>query len=164
MRLAHEEGLMSVTAEVVSFNPRDHAAVAVTAIYEGGRSFTGYGYADKERDKMLAVAMLELAQSRALARALRFGGQGMEYTGAEEVSHIQEGDGSPVPSRPSPPTPSSVSGGPTDKQLALIRSLREQLALMTGQPVNPPSPKTAKAASEMIENMQAEVKRFDGGA
>ena len=31
---------------------------------------------------------MELAETRAIARALRFGGIGVEYTGAEEVSHV----------------------------------------------------------------------------
>jgi hypothetical protein len=36
----------------------------------------------------LADSLVELAETRAIARALRFGGIGVEYTGAEEVSHV----------------------------------------------------------------------------
>lgn len=36
--------------------------------------------------------MIELAETRSIARALRFAGYGLEYAGAEEVSHVQNGD------------------------------------------------------------------------
>jgi hypothetical protein len=37
------------------------------------------------------VAILELAETRAIARSLRFAGYGVEYCSAEEVSHLENG-------------------------------------------------------------------------
>ncbi|MGO9571871.1 MAG: hypothetical protein ACLP5H_30470, partial [Desulfomonilaceae bacterium] len=48
----------------------------------------GYGTANNQRDERLAESLVELAETRSIARALRFAGYGMEYTGAEEVSHV----------------------------------------------------------------------------
>jgi len=45
----------------------------------------------------LALSLLELAETRCIARALRFAGYGVEMTGAEEISHLLDngnGDGS----------------------------------------------------------------------
>ncbi len=43
---------------------------------------------DAERRSKLADSLVELAETRAIARALRFGGVGCESTSAEEVSHM----------------------------------------------------------------------------
>jgi hypothetical protein len=47
--------------------------------------------ASLERDQQIAPAILELAETRAIARSLRFAGYGVEYCSAEEVSHLQNG-------------------------------------------------------------------------
>ena len=48
----------------------------------------GYGTANSQRDTRLAESLVELAETRSIARALRFAGFGLEFTGAEEVSHV----------------------------------------------------------------------------
>ena len=50
--------------------------------------FVGYGTANSQRDTRLAESLVELAETRSIARALRFAGFGLEFTGAEEVSHV----------------------------------------------------------------------------
>ena len=49
--------------------------------------------ASVQRDEKIAPAILELAETRAIARALRFAGYGVEYCSAEEVSHLGNGNG-----------------------------------------------------------------------
>jgi hypothetical protein len=51
-------------------------------------SFCGFGTASAQRDQRLADSLLELAETRSIARGLRFSGYGMEYTSAEEVSRV----------------------------------------------------------------------------
>ena len=63
---------------------RYSAACAVTR--KG--AIPGYGTANAQRDARLAESLIELAETRSIARALRFAGYGLEYTGAEEVSHV----------------------------------------------------------------------------
>jgi hypothetical protein len=53
--------------------------------------FNGLGMASLERDQRIAPAILELAETRAIARSLRFAGYGVEYCSAEEVSHLENG-------------------------------------------------------------------------
>jgi len=66
--------------------------------------FCGMGMASVERDAKIAPAILELAETRAIARSLRFAGYGVEFSSAEEVSHLeQEGASPPLP----PPTQGS---------------------------------------------------------
>jgi hypothetical protein len=50
--------------------------------------FVGYGTANSQRDARLAESLIELAETRSVARALRFAGFGLEFTGPEEVSHV----------------------------------------------------------------------------
>jgi hypothetical protein len=87
LRLAHENnGTLSIQSEVVRLE-ETYAVVKATATTDKG-SFCGYGTASAQRDQRLADSLLELAETRSIARALRFAGFGVEYTGAEEVSHV----------------------------------------------------------------------------
>ena len=45
------------------------------------------------RDNTIAPAILELAETRAIARSLRFAGFGVEYCSAEEISHLENSNG-----------------------------------------------------------------------
>ncbi|MCA1962306.1 MAG: hypothetical protein LDL33_16135 [Desulfomonile sp.] len=85
LRLAHEEN-GSVKTEMVSWDGQ-YAIFKCAAITTKGE-FVGYGTANSQRDARLAESLIELAETRSIARALRFAGYGLEYTGAEEVSHV----------------------------------------------------------------------------
>ena len=47
--------------------------------------FVGYGTANKNRDAKLSESLIEVAETRSIARALRFAGYGLEYTSFEEI-------------------------------------------------------------------------------
>jgi hypothetical protein len=86
LRLAHEENQsLNLQTEMVSWDGQ-FAIFKCSAVTNKGQ-FVGYGTANSQRDAKLAESLIELAETRAIARALRFAGYGMEYTGAEEVSH-----------------------------------------------------------------------------
>ncbi len=87
LRLAHESnGNLSISTEVVRLED-GVVVVKATASTEKG-SFSGFGTASAQRDARLADSLLELAETRSIARALRFSGYGVEFTGAEEISHV----------------------------------------------------------------------------
>jgi len=91
LRLAHEEnGNLNLQTELVSWNG-DYAVFKCTATTQKGQ-FIGFGTANNQRDARLAESLIELAETRSIARALRFAGFGMEFCGAEEVSHVAEVD------------------------------------------------------------------------
>ena len=84
LRLAHDENKsLSIETSVVYYN-EESTVVQATIKTEKG-TFTGLGNASIKRDRVLSNAILELAETRAIARALRFAGYGVEYTGFEEV-------------------------------------------------------------------------------
>jgi len=87
LRILHENNdRISIQTEIVRL---DNDFVVVRAAVESQRGkFNGTGTASAQRDARLADSLVELAETRAIARALRFGGIGVEYTGAEEVSHV----------------------------------------------------------------------------
>ncbi len=88
LRLAHEENkLLSIESSVLYYN-EDSTVVHAHVKTEKG-TFAGLGNASTKRDKVLANAILELAETRAIARALRFAGYGVEFTGFEEVNEIK---------------------------------------------------------------------------
>jgi len=72
-----------VHVDVVKYE--DDVAVVKARVAVFGNAFTGIGMASKARDAIIYPAILELAETRAIARALRFAGYGVEYTGAEEM-------------------------------------------------------------------------------
>jgi hypothetical protein len=87
LRLAHEgNAKLSLQAELVNWNG-DFAVFKCVAMTEKGQ-FVGYGTANSQRDARLSESLVELAETRSIARALRFAGFGLEFTGAEEVSHV----------------------------------------------------------------------------
>jgi len=100
LRLAHHEnGKLSITSEIVHYDEKV-AVVKALAITSKGE-FVGHGMASVDRDDRIAPAILELSETRAIARALRFAGFGVEFCSAEEISHLenvqvdkQDGEGS----------------------------------------------------------------------
>src|SRR5208337_4044185 len=91
LRLAHEENqTLNLQTEMVNWDGQ-YAIFKCSAITNKGQ-FLGYGTANSQRDARLAESLIELAETRSIARALRFAGYGLEFTGAEEVSHVQAGE------------------------------------------------------------------------
>ncbi len=87
LRILHENNdHLGIQTEIIRLEP---GFVVVKAAVESQRGkFNGTGTASGQRDAKLADSLVELAETRAIARALRFGGIGVEYAGAEEVSHV----------------------------------------------------------------------------
>lgn len=89
LRLAHEgNGKLSIQTEVVQFD--DSLAVVKSTVTTEKGDFCGFGTASAQRDQRLADSLLELAETRSISRSLRFSGYGVEYTSAEEVSHVTQ--------------------------------------------------------------------------
>jgi hypothetical protein len=104
LRLAHEENQnLNLQTEMVSWDGQ-YAIFKCSAVTSKGQ-YVGYGTANSQRDAKLAESLIELAETRSIARALRFAGYGVEFTSAEEVSHVvgtepdreQSGSKAPAP-------------------------------------------------------------------
>jgi hypothetical protein len=94
LRLAHEGNeTLSLQTKLVSWDGQ--YAVFKCCAVTGKGQFIGYGTANSQRDTRLAESLVELAETRSIARALRFAGFGLEFTGAEEVSHVTTTDSEP---------------------------------------------------------------------
>lgn len=121
LRLAHEENQsLNLQTEMVNWDGQ-YAIFKCAAVTSKGQ-FIGYGTANSQRDVKLADSLVELAETRAIARALRFAGYGMEYAGAEEVSHVPnpESDTERTGNRVSAPVfpPDNGNGKPEAKPAA----------------------------------------------
>jgi hypothetical protein len=94
LRLAHEQNdNLGLQTELVSWDGQ-YAVFKCSAVTAKGQ-FIGYGTANAQRDARLAESLVELAETRSIARALRFAGYGLEFCGAEEVSHVMETEAGP---------------------------------------------------------------------
>ena len=94
LRLAHEGNeTLSLQTEMVNWDGQ-YAIFKCSAITNKGQ-FVGYGTANSQRDARLAESLVELAETRSIARALRFAGFGLEFTSAEEISHVTVTDSEP---------------------------------------------------------------------
>jgi len=92
LRLAHEQNeALSIETEIIRYDEKVAVVFAVSKTAKG--NFKGIGMASVERDEKIAHAILELAETRAIGRSLRFAGYGVEYCSAEEVSHLENGNG-----------------------------------------------------------------------
>lgn len=84
LRMAHNQNkLLSIETFIKFYNESSIVIQAKVKTEKG--SFCGIGNASIKRDRILANAIIELAETRAIARALRFAGYGVEYTGYEEM-------------------------------------------------------------------------------
>src|SRR6056297_257027 len=90
LRLAHEAN-DAINIETRIYQYDENLAVVIATVKTMSGQFTGIGMSSVERDKKIAPAILELAETRGIARALRFAGYGVEYCSAEEVSHMENG-------------------------------------------------------------------------
>ncbi len=87
LRILHENNDdLSIQTEIIRLE--NDFAMVKAAVESNKGKFNGTGTASVQRDAKLADSLVELAETRAIARVLRFGGIGVEYTGAEEVSHV----------------------------------------------------------------------------
>ena len=84
LRLAHEAGNLQVSTKIVTYDHLELAVVEATVMVNECNA-TGHGMASINSDARLKDSLLELAETRAIARALRFCGFGVEYTGHEEM-------------------------------------------------------------------------------
>jgi hypothetical protein len=92
LRLAHEQNeALSIETEIIRYDEKVAVVIATSKTAKG--SFKGIGMASIERDQKLAHAILELAETRSIARSLRFAGYGIEYTSAEEMPLTENGNG-----------------------------------------------------------------------
>ena len=92
-RLAHEENQeLNIETEIYKYD--ENVAVVIATCRTSRGCFKGIGMSSVARDEKIAPAILELAETRAISRSLRFAGYGVEYCSAEEVSHLQNGNGS----------------------------------------------------------------------
>jgi len=91
LRLAHDENKsLSIETNVIQYNEENTVVQASVKTEKG--IYNGLGNASVKRDKVLSNAILELAETRAIARALRFAGYGVEYTGFEEVGESKNSE------------------------------------------------------------------------
>ena len=94
LRLAHEQNeSLSLQTKLISWDGQ-YAVFKCRAVTGKGK-FVGYGTSNSQRDTRLAESLVELAETRSIARALRFAGFGLEFTGAEEVSHVPATESEP---------------------------------------------------------------------
>ena len=87
LRLAHEENQnLNLQTEMVSWDGQ-YAIFKCCAVTSKGQ-FVGYGTANSQRDASLAESLVELAETRSIARALRFAGFGLEFCGQRRSAHV----------------------------------------------------------------------------
>jgi len=114
LRIIHEtNSRLSIATEVIKLEP-DFAVVRATLESEKGK-FSGTGTASAQRDARLADSLVELAETRAIARSLRFGGIGCEFTSAEEVSHVAATEPEPEQTPDKEPVPVFAEDNENDK-------------------------------------------------
>lgn len=91
LRLAHENNTaLSIQTEIVRADPDFSVVRAITTTQKG--VYNGTGTASAKRDARLADSLVELAETRAIARSLRWASYGVEMTGAEEISHVPDAE------------------------------------------------------------------------
>lgn len=84
LRLAHESNkALSIETNII-YQDSDKVTVQAKVTTDKG-IYNGLGNATVTRDAKLRNAILELAETRSIARALRFAGYGVEFTGFEEM-------------------------------------------------------------------------------
>jgi hypothetical protein len=180
LRILHENNdNLSIQTEIIRLD--NDFAVIKAAVESHKGKFNGTGTASIQRDAKLADSLVELAETRAIARALRFGGIGVEFTSAEEVSHItspepeteQGANKEPAPvfpegngnSRPETKSTGNGNGRATQAQCRALYALtkranyRDEDVESMLRPLNASTFQdlTRESASQLISSLQTEV-------
>jgi hypothetical protein len=114
LRLAHEQNdSLSLQTEMVNWDGQ--YAVFKCCAVTGKGQYIGYGTANSQRDAKLADSLVELAETRSIARALRFAGFGLEFTSAEEMSHVAAADSEKEQTGNKEPAPAFPEGNGNSK-------------------------------------------------
>lgn len=153
LRLAHDENKsLSIETSVVQYS-EDSTVVQASVKTEKG-TFTGLGNASVKRDRILSNAILELAETRAIARALRFAGYGVEYTGFEEV-----GEGKSQPAEEAAgqdyDNTKTLEAAATKAQLNTIFSIARSINMTNEELKDFIQEKTGKTASKDLSKKDA---------
>ena len=91
-------------------------------------------HANSQRDAKLADSLVELAETRGIARALRFAGFGLEYCGAEEISHIEAADSEKEQTGSKQPAPVFPGDNGNGKRKNQNRQMTALMSLPLEQP------------------------------
>lgn len=153
LRLAHDENkALSIETTVVHYKEDSTVVQAIVKTEKG--TFNGLGNASVKRDRVLSNAILELAETRAIARALRFAGYGVEYTGFEEV-----GDGKNPTSEEAADREAGndrkANTGATKAQLNTIFSIARNINMTNDELKEFILEKTGKSASKELSQQDA---------
>ena len=149
LRLAHDENkILSIETNIISYN-EDSAVIQAHITTEKG-TFSGMGNASVKRDRVLANAILELAETRSIARALRFAGYGVEYTGFEEV-----GDGKALTGEKGDESTKSEETTATKNQLNTIFSIAKAINMSNDDLRSMMQEKTGKSYSKDLSKKDA---------
>ena len=92
---------ISIETEIIEFRHLE-LAICRSRVTTTKGIFTGSGVASQEKDADMVTSLLEIAETRAVSRALRFSGALVEYTGREEM---------PKPTSYKPIPSGSISNG-----------------------------------------------------
>ncbi len=151
LRLAHDENKnLSIETSVVQYG--EEATVIQASVRTEKGTFTGLGNASVKRDRVLSNAILELAETRAIARALRFAGYGVEYTGFEEVGDAknalprEDTSGEELPKK---------AEGATKAQISTIFSIAKNLNISNDELRELIQDKTGKSFSKDLSKSDA---------
>lgn len=173
---AHAKGLKSVNTELVNEDLTSPVIKATVTISDNGqeKTFTGYGDANANNvAKKVAGALLRMAETRAIARALRFACN-IDMTAIEELDAPDENTvhhqksapvsrpttAAPVTSHKPPvttapvasnrPTPTYQSRQPSQ----VIRPSTFQRAQVVAKPAQPVTTEEAPVASNNVEDVE----------
>ncbi|MHB1391807.1 MAG: hypothetical protein ACYCYE_01800 [Clostridia bacterium] len=151
LRLAHDENnSLSIETSVVQYS--EEATVVQASVKTEKGTFTGLGNASAKRDRVLSNAILELAETRAIARALRFAGYGVEYTGFEEVG---EGKNKSTDEHHEQADEKKKSDGATKVQINTIFSIAKNLNMSNDELRELIQDKTGKSFSKDLSKRDA---------
>lgn len=175
LRIAHQvfKDRISITTEVIDHVLEQQAVVRARVVVPAGE-FTATATASAARDARLVQCLLEVAEARSVARALRYSGIGVEFVGHEELGDgpVLEGEAvrqelRSVPGRVNGGTQTGGNGSRgtpcTAAQRRALQSLSRQIGQELEQVVAKVYPGTDSdhltlpQASALIDKMRAKA-------
>lgn len=168
LRIAHEifKDRLSIETELVDYEV-DRFAVVRARVETSSGVFSATGTATSARDPKLADSLLELAETRACARALRLSGVGAETCGYEELRAGEVLGERPREKEPTPgldkrepsgrPRPALATGAQKRAIVSLVRRLGREMdhVLQEFGPGSDLESLSLTAASSLIDKLKA---------
>lgn len=163
LELAHQDGLSQTNTDILQFpmSSNGNTCIIKATVTTGKGTFTGIGDASPDNvNRMIAAHLIRMAETRAIARALRVA-TNVGMTAFEELGDVKESKESPPPKKPKAQPNHKATEGQKNDILAAAKKM-DWTQVMMGDYLKGQGLKWKTLTFEQAKGLKAEIETMLG--